>query len=337
MAEIAAAILGCRGTSLTDDEAAFFRELKPLGFILFQRNCEAPDQIRRLVAELRGCVGRADAPVLIDQEGGRVARLRPPHWRVLPEAGAIGALHARDPEKALEAARCLGRLTASELQPLGVTVNCAPVVDVLRPGSHPSAIGDRAFGSEPTVVAALARSYMAGLTGGGVLPVIKHIPGHGRADADSHFELPVVRADREDLEACDLVPFRNLSDAPIAMTAHVLYPAWDAERPATLSDIVIREVIRGRCGFDGLLVSDDLSMKALAGTLARRAAAALRAGCDVVLHCNGEMEEMQEVASATGSLSSEAAARWARARQALREPDGATATEMAARLTALLG
>lgn len=336
MAETAAVILGCRGQILSAAEEAFFRDLDPLGFILFQRNCESPEQVRRLIVSLRECVGRSEAPILIDQEGGRVARLKPPHWCILPAAGAIAALHARDPEPGLEAAWCAGRLAASELQPLGIDVNCAPVVDVLCPGAHPTAIGDRSYGTDPALVTALAGAYMEGLLAGGVLPVIKHIPGHGRAEADSHFDLPVVRAGAEELEASDLVPFRDLSGAPIAMTAHVLYPAWDAAMPATLSSFIIRDVIRGQCRFRGLLLSDDLSMNALAGSLRERAAGSLRAGCDVALHCNGDMEEMKQVASGVGGLLPEASERWGRARQRLQAPDSADGAALAARLHALL-
>ena len=287
-----AAIFGCASTSLSDAERRLFADADPLGFILFKRNCTDPGQVRALTAELRESVGRRDAPILIDQEGGRVARLRPPHWSELPRAASLGSLYAADRTAGLKTAWLLGRVTASELADLGIDVNCAPVLDVLAPAAASDIIGDRAYGSDPADVAALGRAYRNGMAAGGVLAVVKHIPGHGRADADSHFELPVVRASAAQLEAVDLVPFRELADSPMAMTAHVLYPAWDPDRPATTSEIIVREIIRGRIGFDGLLLSDDLSMQALDGSLAERTAASLGAGCDVVLHCNGRIDEM---------------------------------------------
>ena len=335
-----AAILGCAGSTLSDGEAAFFADADPLGFILFARNCENPAQILDLTRALRAAVGRADAPVLIDQEGGRVARLKPPHWRVLPASAPIGALFRRDPALGREAARLRGRLAASDLAPLGITVSCSPVLDVLQPGAHATAIGDRAFGDDPAAVAALARAEMDGLLAGGVLPVVKHIPGHGRADADSHFGLPVVRAAAADLMASDVAAFRAVADAPLAMTAHLLYPAWDPARCATMSPTVVRDVIRGAIGFDGLLMSDDLSMKALGGDYAARAAGALAAGCDVVLHCNGDPAEMRAVMAATGPLSDEGLARWRRAAALLADrpqPAAFDADRGARRLAELLG
>ncbi len=296
-----AAIFGIGGPRLTEAERAFLGRAQPFGFILFERNCADPDQVRALTAELRASVGRADAPILIDEEGGRVQRLKPPHWPKRPAAGAIGALYRADRERGLRAAWLAGRLIAADLFPLGIDVDCAPVADVPAPGSH-SIIGDRAFGAEPETVAALARAMSEGLIAGGVLPVIKHIPGHGRARADSHRELPRVGASRGELAASDFAPFRALAELPFAMTAHVLYEAFDAALPATLSPVVIDQVIRGTIGFKGLLISDDLSMAALAGGLGARAAQALAAGCDLVLHCNGKLGEMEEVATMTPTL-----------------------------------
>ncbi len=315
-----ATILGCSGESLTAAERRFFAAADPLGFILFRRNCTAPDQVRALVDDLRAAVGRADAPVLIDQEGGRVARLQPPFWRTLPPAAIAGALYATDREAGREAAFLIARLTADMLHPLGVTVNCAPVLDVLHPDARDPIVGDRAFSGDPATVADLGAVYARGLMEGGVLPVAKHIPGHGRADADSHVALPVVTASDADLDGFDLAPFKALSGVPMAMTAHILYPAWDADRCATLSPTVIGTVIRGRIGFDGLLMSDDLSMAALRGTLAERTAASRAAGCDAALHCNGRMTEMEAVAASAGRLDADALRRWRSARSHLRRP-----------------
>jgi beta-N-acetylhexosaminidase len=297
-------IFGCAGTELTAAERAFFRYADPLGFILFQRNCRDPGQVRHLVAGLRHAVGRADAPVLIDQEGGRVARLKPPHWRSYPAAAAIAALD----RAAREAAWLAARLIADDLAQLGITVDCTPVLDIPITGADPI-IGDRAWGTTPDEVADLAGAVCDGLLQGGVLPVIKHVPGHGRGTVDSHLALPVVSTSRETLEATDFAPFRALAAAPWAMTAHIVYTAIDAERPATLSSRLIGEVIRGSIGFDGVLVSDDLSMKALGGSLAERAQGALAAGCDLALHCNGDMGEMTGIAAAVGRLSPLAARR----------------------------
>lgn len=284
-----AAILGCSGPTLTAGEAAFFRDAEPWGFILFARNVETPDQVRRLANDLRETVGRADAPILIDQEGGRVQRLGPPHWRRYPPGAAYAA--AREPEAT---ARLGARLLAHDLRDLGITVDCLPVLDVPAPGGH-EVIGDRAYGGTPEVVTALGRAAAEGLLAGGVLPVMKHMPGHGRAGADSHKALPVVTAAWDELAARDFAPFKALSDLPMAMSAHVIYAAVDAERPATTSKAVFDRVIRGAIGFDGLVMTDDLSMQALSGGFAERAAAALAAGCDVVLHCNGDMAEMRAV------------------------------------------
>ncbi len=303
----AAVIFGCAGPRLSDDERAFFRDADPLGFILFARNVATPAQVRALTADLRDCVGRADAPVLVDQEGGRVARLKPPYWRVAPPAALFGELHARDPDAAVEAARLNARLIAADLAPLGIDVDCAPVLDLSVDGAH-GIIGNRAFAAAPYAVARLGRAQAEGLMSGGVIPVMKHVPGHGRARADSHFELPVVEASRAELDAGDFAPFRALADLPWAMTAHVLYRGLSGNQPATTSEIVVREVIRGHIGFDGLLITDDLSMRALDGTHAERARAALGAGCDVVLHCNGEMDQMRDIAGVVPALTPHAQA-----------------------------
>jgi beta-N-acetylhexosaminidase len=304
----AACILGCAGLTLSAEEAAFFRQVKPWGFILFARNVETPDQVRKLVDALRDTVGREDAPVLIDQEGGRVARLKPPHWKRYPPSQAYGELAGDNPLLKREITRLGARLLAHDLSALGVNVDCVPVLDVPDPGGH-EIIGDRAYGQTPEEVAVLGRAAAEGLIAGGVLPVIKHMPGHGRAKADSHLELPVVEASWEELDARDFAPFRVLSDMPMAMTAHVIYTAVDRKRPATTSKKAIRNVIRGAIGFDGLVMSDDLSMKALAGSFTERAKAALAAGCDVVLHCNGDMAEMKGVVAGTKALKGRAAER----------------------------
>jgi beta-N-acetylhexosaminidase len=296
-----AAIFGCAGPDLSAEERAFFRDADPLGFILFARNVDTPERTRRLVDELRSSVARADAPGLIDQEGGRVARLRPPHWRKAPPARLLGDLYARNPEQGLEATKLNSRLLAADVASIGCDVDCVPVLDIAFPETH-AVIGDRAYADRPEPVAALGRAAAEGLLAEGVMPVIKHIPGHGRARADSHLELPVVEAAFEDLDARDFAPFRVLSDMPMAMTAHVIYAAVDAKRPATTSRRAFRQVIRGAIGYDGLVMSDDLSMKALAGDFRERARGALAAGCDVVLHCNGDMAEMKGVADGCGAL-----------------------------------
>jgi beta-N-acetylhexosaminidase len=306
-----ACVFGCAGRALSPEEAAFFRDLQPWGFILFGRNVESPDQMRALTDALRASVDRPDAPVLIDQEGGRVQRMGPPHWRRYPSASAFAGL-AAPPHVQREAARLGARLIAHDLAAVGVDVDCAPVLDVPAPGSH-DVIGDRAYAADPGRVGHLARAAAEGLIAGGVLPVIKHIPGHGRAAADSHEQLPLVEASREDLERVDFAPFRMLSDMPMAMTAHVLYAAMDRERPATTSRTVISDIIRKAIGFDGLLLSDDLSMKALAGGLGERASTALDAGCDIALHCNGDRAEMEAVARGSRELDGRAAERAAAA------------------------
>ncbi|MGC2854074.1 beta-N-acetylhexosaminidase [Novispirillum sp. DQ9] len=307
-----AAILGCAGPALSAEERRFFADADPFGFILFARNIESPDQLRALTASLRDTVGR-EAPILIDQEGGRVRRLRPPTWRDAPAMRPFGDLHAADPEAAARALRLNVLLMALELRGLGVDVDCAPVLDVPVAGAH-DIIGDRAFSLDPAVVATLGRVVADAFLEGGVYPVIKHIPGHGRAMADSHFDLPVVDAPLDDLRARDFVPFKALGDAPFAMTAHIVYTALDAARPATTSPTVIDGIIRGELGFSGLLMTDDLSMKALTGRFEDRASASLEAGCDLVLHCNGDMAEMTAVMAGCRPLDAAGAARWERVR-----------------------
>ncbi|PLR28355.1 beta-N-acetylhexosaminidase [Caulobacter zeae] len=305
MSTSSAAILGCAGTVLSAEEAAFFRDVKPWGFILFKRNIETPDQVRKLTSALRETIGRPDAPILIDQEGGRVARLGPPHWGKYPPGRAYGELVANDPLVAREITRLGARLIAHDLTSLGINVDCVPVLDVPDPKGH-EIIGDRAYGDTPQQVATLGRAAAEGLLAGGVLPIIKHIPGHGRAMADSHLELPVVKVKLAELDERDFAPFRVLSDMPMAMTAHVVYTAIDRRRPATTSKKAIKQIIRGSLGFDGLLMSDDLSMKALSGDFKQRAKDSLSAGCDVVLHCNGDMDEMKAVMAGVGKMSKEA-------------------------------
>ena len=307
-----AAIFGCSAQTLTPSERSFFRDMNPLGFILFARNISDPDQVRRLVDALRDCTGHADAPVLIDQEGGRVARLQPPHWRAAPPAGVFAALYKTDPKRALEAARLNARLIAAELDALGIGIDCAPVLDLPQAGADPI-IGDRAAGTDVVQASALGRAVCEGFLAGNVLPILKHIPGHGRALVDSHKKLPVVDAPRRDLEELDFAPFKALADMPWAMTAHVVYSAIDPALPATLSAAVIETVIRGHIGFDGVLVSDDIGMQALSGDMAARAAGAQAAGCDVVLHCSGNMDEMKATAGALRPLTAAAAERLRRA------------------------
>ena len=296
-----AAILGLGGESLGADERDLFREADPAGFILFARNCGSREQLRRLTDDLRDLSGRADLPILIDQEGGRVARLASPEWPSFPAGWRFAELYRRAPISAIEAARVNAQAIAVTLAEVGINVDCLPVLDIRQPGTH-DVIGDRALGDEPMQVAALGRAVLEGLEAGGVCGVVKHVPGHGRAAADSHVELPVVDAG-EDALAADLAPFLALQDAPMAMAAHVLFTAWDAERCASVSPIVIGEIVRGRIGFDGLLMTDDIAMEALSGSPADRTRAALGAGCDVVLHCSGRLEDNKIVAGAAGEMS----------------------------------
>ena len=329
-----AAILGLSGPVLTDDERAFVRAADPAGFILFARNVADKAQLRALTDSLRDLTGRTDLPILIDQEGGRVARLGPPSWPAFPPAWRFSALYDKAPISAIEAARANGEALGLTLAEMGINVDCAPVLDLRQEGAH-DVIGDRAFGAEPLRVAALGRAMLDGLEAGGVVGVIKHMPGHGRARADSHKELPVVDADEEAL-AADLAPFLALRDAPIAMTAHLLYTAWDPDRPATLSPTIAADVIRGRIGFDGLLLSDDLQMDALSGSRADRARAAIAAGCDLALYCSGVLAESEQVAEAAGPMTEAAAARLARAMARAGKGSGHDIEALIAKRNALL-
>ena len=321
MTSIGAFISGCSGPVLSTAERAFFARTNPWGLILFKRNCETPEQLKRLTSDFRDAVGRKTAPVFIDQEGGRVQRLGPPSnaWRRYPAARAYGEAFNASALAGLRAARNVGRLMAEDLIAAGITANCVPVLDVPQPGAH-EIVGNRAYSDRIEAIMALARAHAAGFADGGVLPVIKHIPGHGRARADSHLELPVVDATRAELEAVDFPPFAAMADAPMAMTAHVVYTAIDKTAPATLSKKVISSVIRKQIGFRGLLMTDDLSMKALTGSYAEKTRRALDAGCDIVLHCNGEMAQMEEVAAAAGALKGSALSRAKAALKAARKP-----------------
>ncbi len=298
--------LGLAGPTISREEHALFRAADAAGYILFARNCVDPDQLLALTDALRALAGR-DLPILIDQEGGRVARLRPPHWPDFPPAARFGALYDVAPLSAIEAARLNGRLIGLMLHEAGITVDCLPLLDVRDPAGH-DIIGDRSYGSQPMRVAALGQATLGGLREGGVIGVVKHIPGHGRARVDSHLDLPVVEASREALEL-DFEPFRKLADAPMAMTAHIVYSALDPARCATLSPMVIGETIRRDIGFDGLLMSDDLGMKALGGSFAERTRGCLAAGCDIALHCSGDLAEMRAVVDAAGTIGAEAMAR----------------------------
>ena len=330
-----AVIFGCCGPVLGDDERRFFSETDPLGFILFARNCKNPGQVRRLAGDLRACVGRSDAPILVDQEGGRVVRLKPPHWRAPPAPARCARLARRDPRRAVRAARLNARLIAAELFDAGITVNCAPVLDVPAAKADPI-IGARAAGDTPDMAALLGRAACEGFLAGGVAPVIKHIPGHGRATSDSHKQLPLVEASWEELERVDFAPFRALREMPWAMTAHVAYQVVDGQAPATTSAKVIKKVIRGAIGFQGLLMSDDLEMQALQGGFDERARAALAAGCDLVLHCNGSIAEMSSVAGASRPLSRAAAGRLARAGSQVSMPQAFDSEAVAAEFDDLL-
>ena len=333
---VRACILGCAGLSLTPNEREFFAKSHPLGLILFKRNVENAAQVIELIRSFRAIVGRADAPVLIDQEGGRVQRLGPPNWPSFPPAAHFGEIYARDPAKGIAAARLGGRLIAAELSALGINVDCLPVADLRRPEGH-GVIGDRAYGPDPETVSRLGRAAAEGLLEGGVLPVVKHMPGHGRARADTHHELPVVETPLNELERTDFEAFRRLNDLPIGMTAHVVYAAVDAKRPATFSPTLIDEVIRGSIGFDGLLLTDDLSMNALSGSLGARTRAAFSAGCDIALHCNGKLPEMEEVADASPPLQSAAERRAKAALSRLKtRPDNVDVAEARARFSAMI-
>jgi beta-N-acetylhexosaminidase len=333
---VCAFITGIAGTVLTPDERAFLRDAMPWGLILFKRNVDSPEQVRSLVASFRELVGRPDAPILVDQEGGRVQRLGPPHWPAYPPAAAYGQLYDDDHETGLQAARLSARLIASDLAALGISVDCLPVADLPADGADPI-IGDRAYGTSAGKVSALANAASEGLMDGGVLPVVKHIPGHGRATVDSHNALPYIDASREDLESCDFKVFRQLAHLPMAMTAHVVFTAIDPVAPATTSATIVGQVIRRLIGFDGLLMSDDISMDALKGTVGERSRAAIAAGCDVVLHCNGRRDEMRAVAEAVPTLAGDAQRRARAALSRCRPPAPIDLADARAQFAALMG
>jgi beta-N-acetylhexosaminidase len=330
-----AAIYGFEGLALTRDEVRFFKDSDPAGFILFRRNCEDEVQLRRLTDSLRDLTGRPDVPILIDQEGGRVARMRPPVWPAFPAAERFASLYRLAPSSAIEAARSNARAIGLVLRSCGINVDALPLLDVRQVGAS-DIIGDRALGSEPMQVAALGRAVLDGLASAGVVGIVKHMPGHGRALVDSHHELPIVTASAEELDV-DLEPFERLSSAPMGMVAHVVYTAWDADRPASQSPVVIHDIIRQRIGFDGFLMSDDSNMNALTGTQPERAAACVAAGCDVALPCNGVLADNVAIAEALGEISVEGAERLARAMAVtMLEPEGSDLAEAIAKRDALL-
>jgi beta-N-acetylhexosaminidase len=330
-----AAIYGFEGPELTRSERNFFRDADPAGFILFKRNCETREQLRRLTDSLRELTGRPDLPILIDQEGGRVARMKPPEWVAFPAAERFAQLYQLAPSSAIEAARSNARAIGLMLRDVGVNVNALPLLDVRQEGAS-DIIGDRALGNAPMQVAALGRAVLDGLASAGVIGIVKHIPGHGRALVDSHHELPIVTASADELEV-DLEPFERLSSAPMGMMAHVVYTAWDAEHPASQSSVVIEHIVRQRIGFDGFLMSDDSNMNALTGSQGERAAACVAAGCDVALPCNGVLTDNIEVAAALGEIGVEGAERLARAMAGtMIEPEGPNFAESIATRDTLL-
>ncbi|WP_284124619.1 beta-N-acetylhexosaminidase [Parerythrobacter aestuarii] len=319
------AIFGMSGLALTADERAFFKEADPAGYILFGRNVESRAQMHALTDELRAIHGRDELFICIDQEGGRVARMKAPEWTTFPAGETFDRLYRQAPASAIEAARVNAQVLGMELAEVGITVDCHPPLDVRQPGAH-DVIGDRSLGSDPMQVAALGRAILDGLGRAGVLGCIKHMPGHGRAQCDSHKEMPTVHATVEELQV-DLAPFKALSDTPVGMTGHLLFPAWDSKNPSTLSSTIIGDIIRGEIGFDGLLLTDDIDMQALSGTIPERAERALSAGCDVVLNCWGTMEDMQGIVARCGTMRAESVARLERAlasRKAGLEADKAT-------------
>ena len=315
--QLRAFITGCAGYQLLPDERDFIREARPCGLILFARNCESPRQLKELCEDFRSVIGCNDVLIAIDQEGGRVRRLRPPQWRAQPSAKVFGALYRQNAEKGLEAAYAVARLLAADLRNMGINVNCAPVLDIPVPGAH-DVIGDRAYGENSNIVTALAGTVAKGFLDGAVLPVIKHIPGHGRAEVDSHKNLPVIDTDLDTLRQTDFVPFKALGKMPAAMTAHILLQELDAVQPVTTSGKIIRSIVREEIGFEGLLISDDLSMKALAGDMSERALSAISAGCDIALYCQDSLPEMQAVASSTPVLSGESLRRYNKALNMIR-------------------
>lgn len=331
-----AVIFDCEGPRLSAEEKAFFKDVDPWGFILFARHCETPDAVRAHCDELRDCVNRADAPILIDQEGGRVARMKPPAFPAHPAPAVFGELWKLDREKATEAANLNGFLLGRMVSGLGVTVNCVPMLDVPQMDADPMVIGDRALAKWPDIVASLGRAMMEGLVEGGALPVIKHLPGHGRAICDSHHDLPTVCASREDLQRTDFAPFKSLQDATMGMTAHIVYEAYDKESPATLSPVIVNDVIRGEIGFDGLLFTDDLKMKALGGAIPERISGAYDAGCDIALACNFSMAEKKQSAAALRPLDGRSATRAKLAMAGLRDAPRDDTSEAYDRLNALI-
>ena len=329
-------IFGCEGAELAPDEERLFEQTRPWGFILFARNIENREQVRNLTGALRKCVDDPNAPILIDQEGGRVARLKPPGWKERPAAARFGLLYQASPEAAREASYLNARLMANDLADLGISVDCTPVLDVPVEGAD-AVIGDRAFSRDPAIVIDLGRAVIQGMLDGGVLPVMKHVPGHGRATADTHIALPHVTVAQDELSASDFVTFRSLNTCPLAMTAHVVFDAIDPQRPATTSPKIIRDVIRGEIGFEGVLMTDDISMNALKGPLAVRAKAALFAGCDIILHCSGSMEEMRVVANEAKPLQDQWQKRCEAALAQLAPPEPLDSEAGEARLAELLG
>ena len=326
-------IFGLSGLSLTDDERAFFAESQPCGFILFRRNVENRTQLRALTDSLRALTGRDDVPILIDQEGGRVARMAPPEWPAFPAGPAFDALYEIAPMSAIEAARANAQAIALMLTEVGINVDCLPLLDVAQPDTT-DAISTRAYGREPQRVAAMGRAVIDGLRRGGVVGVVKHMPGHGRTVVDTHYHLPTVTASDAELEV-DLAPFIALSDAPMGMTSHIVFEAWDAERPATLSPVIVGDIIRGRIGFDGLLMTDDIDMKALSGTAGEKAVGALAAGCDLVLDCWARMDEMVDIAGKIGDMPDASRTRLDRAMATIKPGEGDFA-ELIAKRDALL-
>jgi beta-N-acetylhexosaminidase len=328
-------IFGLSGLSITPDERAFFTSAAPAGYILFKRNVQDRAQLRALTDDLRALSGRDDLPILIDQEGGRVARMGPPEWPTFPAGPAFDALYERAPMSAIEAARTNAHAIALMLHEVGINVDALPLLDVAQPDTT-EAITTRAYGHEPLRVAAMGRAILEGLQRGGVVGIVKHMPGHGRAIVDTHYHLPTVTASDAELEV-DIAPFRTLNNAPMGMTSHIIFEAWDKERPATLSPIVIEEIIRQRIGFDGLLMTDDIDMKALSGTAGEKAAGALAAGCDIVLDCWARMPEMEDIAGRMSAISEVSHARLERAMATIADakPEG-DMTELIAKRDALL-